>query len=101
MKDLALPDRADIAAIWRCGVGDAVEAVDVLFREWRASKRKWRRDAASELDPILQAVHDARMLCGPTSYAEALEAGKLLRASAIEAQSAVPKADAQPSEPQS
>jgi hypothetical protein len=38
--------------------------------------------AAAEIDDALQAIHDARMLRGPGTYAEAYEAGDVLREAA-------------------
>lgn len=73
---------ADVPAIWRRGIGDAIAAIDVLKDKWAKSKRKSERETAAELDRVAQAVFDARQLRAPQSYKEAADAGHCLLAAA-------------------
>lgn len=56
--DLAM--RLECQAVWRCAIGDAVGAVDVLKNKWANSRRKHEREAAKELDAVALLIWAAR-----------------------------------------
>ncbi len=64
-------------AVWRCAIGDATGALDVLKNRWLKSRRKAERDAGAMLGQYLDLLWAARAPA-PRDYAEAYVNGNAL-----------------------
>jgi hypothetical protein len=64
-------------AVWRCAIGDAVGALDVLKGQWLGSRRKHEREAGAKLAEVLDLVWAARGPA-PTNYRKATDSGNQL-----------------------
>ncbi|APL94123.1 hypothetical protein [Sphingobium indicum] len=69
--------RRETQAVWRCAIGDACAAVDVVKNRWLTSRRKHEREAGAELSKLADLLWSVRSPAAG-NYDEASIAGKRL-----------------------